>query len=104
LHTPYLDKSDTTGYGGSAFAIVTDFNRKQDFLKFIWADTQITRKSGAQISDSFATLYGAGTGFLYENDLIAYVPGLTLSQADALIANNRISFGQFAQLDSALLA
>jgi|688.fasta_scaffold01612_12 alpha-tubulin suppressor-like RCC1 family protein/pimeloyl-ACP methyl ester carboxylesterase len=104
LHFPYLDKNDITGYGGGAFAVVTDFNRKQDFLRFAWDATQITRKSGAQISDSLTSTYGAGVGFLHNNDLIAYVPGLTLAQVDTLIANTRISFGQVAQLDSALLA
>jgi len=103
VRRPYLDKNDKTGYGGTAFAVVTDFKGNEDYLNFIWSNAEVTRKTGAAINSAFAATWGDGVGFLNNNDLIAYVPGLTLSQTDALIASNRISFGQTAQLDSALL-
>ena len=103
-HMPYLDNKDETGFGGTAFAVVTDFNRQQDYLKFIWSDAEIARVIGSKINAALANSYGEGVGFLSNNDLIAYVPGLTLSQTDALITSSRISFNQTAQLDNFLLA
>jgi pimeloyl-ACP methyl ester carboxylesterase len=101
---PYLDTNDKTGYGGTAFAVVTDFNGNEDHLNFIWSNAEITRKTGAEIDPAFNGTWGNGVGFLNNGDLIAYVPDLTLSDAENLITSNRISFGQTAQLDSALLA
>ena len=59
---------------------------------------------GSKINAALANSYGEGVGFLSNDDLIAYDPGLTLSQTDALITSSRISFNQTAQLDNFLLA
>lgn len=99
---PYLDKDDKTTFGGTAYAVVVDFNSSQDRLNFGWARNEISFRMGSSIHSSFSS--SPGVGFFANNDLIAYVPGLMLGSVQNLIRDNRIVFNQTAILDSSLIS
>jgi Ca2+-binding RTX toxin-like protein len=100
---PYTNSlADTTGYGGNAYGMVADFERRSDSLLFGWKPAQIKTKVGSAISTDLVSAHGNGIGFMRRNDLIAYVPGLRTSHISGLQANGRLGYQQFAPLDEAL--
>lgn len=97
---PYRDRLDATGYGGLAYAVVTDFRADQDQLNFALGASRITGRPGSAIDDGLVARWGPGVGFLARGDLIAYVPGLTLSQVAELTASDRLAFARRPDLDN----
>jgi hypothetical protein len=87
-------------YLGDAYAVVTDFNPAEDFLKFGSLSNEVQARSDPGMSAT----EGAGIGFYHNNDLIAYVKNLSSGQIPSLISSGRITFGQYANLDAALFA
>jgi hypothetical protein len=100
---PYINTlADPSGYGGNAYAVITDFNRNTDALRFGWKSTQIKARDGSAISGELVRLHGDGTAFMRRGDLIAYVPGLNVTTVPGLEAGGRLGFGQFAPLEEML--
>ena len=103
---PYLDGSSwLTDYGTDAFGIIDDFSTNDDKLTFGWNPDQITLSDGADYDTSYfggdklSKVYGAGVAFSVNHDLVAYIKGLTVDQANAEILTKDILFGSYANLD-----
>lgn len=103
---PYLDGSSwLTDYGTDAFGIVEDFD-SGDQISFGW--NQMTLTDGADydtsyfLGDKLSNLYGAGVAFSVDHDLVAYIKGMTMTQAQAEITAHDILFGSYANLDQTM--
>lgn len=106
---PYLDGASwATDNGTDAFAIVEDYS-SGDRLTFGWDQNNITITDGtdyntrAIFGTKLSDLYGAGVAFSVNNDLVAYVKGISVSQVTNEITANDILFSSYANLDQTML-
>jgi hypothetical protein len=103
---PYLDGSSFLNRGVDAYGIVEDFSLEDDTITFGWASDLISISSGNDFStgifggSKLSTLYGDGVAFSASNgDLVAYIRGIDVAQAQSEISAGSILFNTFTNLD-----
>ena len=94
----FQSKSDISSY-----ALITDFKPTEDFIRLPLARNAYSFTPSANLSGNLNSLHGSGIGIEHKGDLVAYVTGLNSSQVTGLL-DNRITFGAYAPLDTALFA
>lgn len=105
---PYLDGSSFLNRGVDAYGIVEDFSLVDDTITFGWASNLISISSGNDFStgtfggSKLSTLYGDGVAFAASNgDLVAYIKGINVAQAQSEITAGSIVFSTLTNLDEA---
>ena len=103
---PYLDGSSFLNRGVDAYGIVEDFSLVDDTITFGWASNLISISSGNDFStgtfggSKLSTLYGNGVAFSASNgDLVAYIKGIDVTQAQSEITAGSIRFNTLTNLD-----
>lgn len=97
---PYADKwrLDLLGSGLDSYAVIKDFNPKEDKLYLAISKAELLFRKAGDIDASLKARYGDGIGLLYANgDLFAYIPGLSYDAASAFLNSSKTSY--FVQLD-----
>lgn len=103
---PYLDGSSFLNRGVDAYGIVDDFSLVDDTITFGWARNLISISSGNDFStgtfggSKLSALYGDGVAFSASNgDLVAYIKGIDVAQAQSEISAGSIVFSTLTNLD-----
>jgi hypothetical protein len=123
IHNPYDDsffivdgnptsiRDPLNSQGLNSYAVLNDFDLTSDRLYFRHSIKQIGYKDGKAIDDSLNLFYkgqsvvpkhGNGIGIFAEEDLIAYIPGITSQQAKDVLESPRTNYGIYIDLDDRL--
>lgn len=85
------------------YAVIKDFNGKEDTINFGWAKSDITFTDSDKSAEALKKLYGPGIVAEVNGDAVAYIVGATVQDISNSIETGHINFSKFTNIDQLLL-
>jgi len=101
---PYLDRGVFNRSGVKEYAVIVDYNLKEDNINFIWEKSAVSFTDGGSFNNgSLFKKYGSGIVASVGGDAVAYIVGATSDNITDSIDSGGINFSKFTNIDQLLL-